>query len=333
MPSAVREAKADIIDVIVTACDVDDVSDTPCYDAISADAGTSDALTKGSHIDASFQTLSADSVASATFFYDSWATLSGTWAISMTDTRDGTSICSVDPAPEDASETNNSTSCPITTTQLSNGVWLSIVNNDDKGPESVNLDYVRLNVDYTPPSGALTVDIVDGSGTPVASPSMAMGAINVSFTSQTANGTFGVAAEKVRVENTTASPQWTMSIAANTGPTAFWDGASADYDFNDPTAQAGDGADADSLGGQMTLDPSVATITPQSGCSNTGLTLGPSASFDEGVTDSITLLSAGATAETSCYWDLTGVSVSQTVPAEQVVDSYSIMMTLTVVAS
>ncbi len=28
-----------------------------------------------------------------------------------------------------------------------------------------------------------------------------------------------------------------------------------DYDFNDPTINAGDGADADSLGGRLSLNP------------------------------------------------------------------------------
>ena len=67
-------------------------------------------------------------------------------------------------------------------------------------------------------------------------------------------------------------------------------------------------------------------------CSATDITKGSSASFSEGVTDSITLLTAGASADTSCYWDFTGVSVSQTIPAEQPVDNYSINMTLTVTA-
>jgi hypothetical protein len=36
--------------------------------------------------------------------------LSGSWGIYVKDSRDGTTICSVDPAPEDGSETTNNTS-------------------------------------------------------------------------------------------------------------------------------------------------------------------------------------------------------------------------------
>jgi|SRR3989344_885625 len=181
--------------------------------------------------------------------------------------------------------------------------------------------------------GALTVDIVDGSGNSVSSPSVSMGAISLSFIFQTASGTFGVSSQKIRVDNGTGSAQWTLTLAADAGPTAFWDDASADYDFNDPTANAGDGGDSDSLGGQMTVDASVGSISPEAGCNTTGLTLGSSAGFSEGATNSITLLTAGASAGTGCYWDITDVDISQTVPAEQPTGSYSIDMTLTVTAS
>lgn len=183
----------------------------------------------------------------------------------------------------------------------------------------------------TPVVGQLSVDIVDGSGSSVASPSVSMNPVPASMVFQVATGTLGVSTEKIRVENGTASPTWTMTIAANSA-TAFWDGVSSDYDFNDPTAGAGDGGDADSLGGQMTVDPSVATVTPQSGCSTTGLTLGGSASFSQGVTDAITLLSAGSGAGTSCYWDVTGIDISQTIPASQQTGSYSIDLVIDVTA-
>ncbi len=179
-------------------------------------------------------------------------------------------------------------------------------------------------------AGALTVDIIDSGGNSVANPSMAMNPVDFSFSYQTATGTLGVSDQKIRVENTTANPQWTLTIAPAT-TTAFWDSAGTDYDFNDPTANAGDGSDADNLGGQMTIDASGGTLGGT--CSATDITKGSSTSFSEGITDSITLLTAGASADTSCYWDLTGVSVSQTIPAEQPAASdYTIDMVLTVTA-
>lgn len=193
--------------------------------------------------------------------------------------------------------------------------------------------YSEYKICASAAAGTLSVDIVDAGGTPVSAPSIAMGTMALSFTYQTVNGTFGASAQKIRVDNTTGNAQWSLTLAATGGATAFWDGTPADYDFNDPTANAGDGGDADSLGGQMTINPSGATITPQSGCNTTGLTLGSSAAYSQGVVDTITLLSAGSSAGINCYWDTTGITVSQTVPKEQPAASdYNINMTLTVTA-
>jgi hypothetical protein len=183
-------------------------------------------------------------------------------------------------------------------------------------------------------AGVLDVDIVDSGGSSVGSPSVGMGDISFSFSDQSSSGTLGVTDERIRVTNTTANPQWTLSIAASDGSGALWDfGSSYYFDYNDPTADAGDGGDADVYGGQMTIDPSGATITPEGGCASTGLSLGSSASFEEGVVSSITLLTADATADTSCYWDLFSFAISQTIPAEQTAgSSYLIDMIMTVTA-
>lgn len=180
--------------------------------------------------------------------------------------------------------------------------------------------------------GELVTDIVDAAGDPVVSPSVSFGAVTFALQYQTADATFGVSSQKIRVNNTTSNPQWTLSLAAATGPTAFWDGAAADYDFNDPTASAGDGGDADAFGGQMTVDASGGTLAGT--CSETGVTKGNSAGFSQGVTDSITILTAGASADTNCYWDLTGVGANQTIPAEQAAASdYDINLTLSIIAN
>ena len=204
----------------------------------------------------------------------------------------------------------------------------------ESGNGNQNRDFIGDTVGITgvvlETLGSLTVDIVDGAGSPVASPAVSMNPLTFSFNSQTAGGTLGtVSAEKIRVENNTGHYQWNVTLAPAGGPTDFWDsaGANPDYDFNDPTAGGLDGGDTDSIGGQMTVDASVGLLGGT--CTSTGITQGSSASYSEGVVDSITLLSAGASADRGCYWDFTGVDISQTVPPEQAVDSYSIDMVLT----
>jgi hypothetical protein len=180
-------------------------------------------------------------------------------------------------------------------------------------------------------AGTLSVDIVDAGGTPVPTPAIVINSSTASFTFQTVAGTFGTSAERMRVNNTTVNPLWTASIAAAAGPTALLAAGAQKYDFNDPTGSAVDGGDADAYGGQMTLTPTAGTLGGT--CATTGVTKGSSASFSEGATNSITLLTAGGTANIDCYWDFTGVGVSQTIPAEQPANSYSLDMTLTVVAN
>ncbi len=182
-------------------------------------------------------------------------------------------------------------------------------------------------------AGSLTADIVDSGGTPVSSPAVSMTSTTIGFGCQTSTGTLGTASEKIRVTNTTGNAAWTLSIAGG-APTALWTQGVNTFDFNDPTSSGcGDGGDTDTKAGQMTQNPSVGTITPQSGCNNTGLSLGSSVGFSEGTTNSVTLLSAGGSAGTNCYWDLTGVSLSQSIPAEQNSVTYSMNYVVTVVAN
>jgi len=217
----------------------------------------------------------------------------------------------------------------LSTTSLSNDISGTAAN----GYFTIQLSGNDLQLKYNAAViGYLTVDIVDALGASVATSTINFDSLIFSFNYQTTTGIFGTTSEKIRVDNPTPNPQWSLSIAATAGPTSYWQGVLGNYDFNDPTVSAVDGADADSFGGQMTINPSTGTITPKGGCANTGLTLGSSNSFSQAVNDSVTLLTAGASTGVGCYWDLTGISVSQTIPAEQVADDYSLNMTISIIA-
>lgn len=196
------------------------------------------------------------------------------------------------------------------------------------------------NFQLTINPGTLTIDIVDGSFVTVASPSVVFNAVTFSFSCQSTPGTFGTASEQIYIQNPDAADNgWTASLAADSGPTSFWDSAGTDMDFNDPTgAPAGcaDGADTDSLAGQLSINPSVATLAVGNClvCTTTGVTLGSSSAFSEGVTDSITIATAAAGANDIADYTIQGVSASQQIPPEQPAASdYNIDMTLSIVAS
>jgi hypothetical protein len=194
----------------------------------------------------------------------------------------------------------------------------------------------RYAVWRVPDPGTLGIDIVDGGGCSLASPVISMSAATASFDCTTTIGTLGTSGQKLRLTNTTGNPGWSLTIAATSGENDLWGNGSEEYDFNDPNGSppgCNDGADADSgEAGQLTLDPSSATITPKSGCTSTGVSLGSAAAFAQGVLNSLTLVTANS-ANTNCYWDFTSIGASQKVPREQPPGTYTLNLTVTVTAN
>jgi hypothetical protein len=192
-------------------------------------------------------------------------------------------------------------------------------------------------------SGTLSTDIMDASRVTVANPGINMSAVNFSFDCQAggsaSTGSFGANSQRIYVNNPDGADNgWTLTLAATSGATTTWtDGGTNKIDFNDvtgTTAGCSDGADADSTAGQMTVDPSVGTLTTDcASCTNTNISKGSSSSFAQGSVDSITLLNAAASSSDIWRGYLTGVNVSQTIPAETPATTYTINLTLTATAS
>lgn len=187
--------------------------------------------------------------------------------------------------------------------------------------------------------GILSVDILDVSDEPVATPGVTLPTAQISTSCQTVTGTLGTSSQKIRVSNDTTSASWVLDIAPTNGSTAAWQHTTEaeGYDFNDSSgspAGCNSGLDGDGMAGQLTVNPSVggSLVQAKSGCTLTGITKGSSQAFSEGVIDAIVLLDASGSANTECYWDMTGIGISQTVPARQPGGSYTIDMTLTVLA-
>ncbi len=176
-------------------------------------------------------------------------------------------------------------------------------------------------------AGTLSTDIVDGAGASVASPAFSMTATSVKTTCQTITGTYGDTNQRVAVDNPGgANAGWNLTIAATGGPTATWTNGSTTYKFNDA---AGSGC----TNGQLTLNPSVATLGLNGASTNTGVTKGSSASFVSGTADSLTLMSASASSDDIWNGYLTGIGVSQKIPASTPAGTYTIDLTQTVTAS
>lgn len=175
-------------------------------------------------------------------------------------------------------------------------------------------------------AGTLSTDILDASQVTVSSPGISLSSLNVSSACQTTTGTYGSGSQRIYVDNPGASATgWVLSMAATSGNTATWTTGSQTYDFNDPT---GSGC----TNGQLTINPSAGTTNAQSPSTTTGVTLGSSAAFNQGTTDAIELVNAGASSDDIWRGYFTGIGVSQKVPATKPAGTYTISLTQTVVA-
>ncbi len=181
-------------------------------------------------------------------------------------------------------------------------------------------------------AGSMSVDIVDANYVPVTSPSVAMAAAPFSFSCQDSTGVFGTATQQIYVQNPDASDTgWNIALAA-ASPDVVWDGPTSEYSFNDPL-------DAGCGNGQMTVNASAGTLVEGASLRTDnlgGITKGSSAAFDKtvagGAGNSITLLTAAAESSDIGDWKLTGVAITQKVPAEQPAEAYNMDMTLSVTA-
>lgn len=187
-------------------------------------------------------------------------------------------------------------------------------------------------------AGGLTVDIVDGSALPVASPQFAFASMTSPINCSESVALLGTSSQKIRLKNTTDSQSWSVSIAATNGSSSLWSSGILKYDYNDGygfPAGCSPGPDGDMYGGQMTINGLSGTLTPRaaSACTMTGISRGSSAAFAAGTLNAISLVTAGGTADTGCFWDLTGVEISQQIPGGQQPGDYTINLTLTILAS
>jgi hypothetical protein len=183
-------------------------------------------------------------------------------------------------------------------------------------------------------AGSKSVDIVDSGGTPVGSPAVTFTAITFSFDTQDSNNAvLGTSSERIRAYNPTNDQTLTVSLAGS-ATTAVWTNGSETYDFNDGSGYT-DGSDADSVGGQLSVDASGGTLAGVSGCATSNVSKGSASSFVEGggspVASIDLITSTSNAANKRCRWDLTGVDLDQKIPAAQATGSYTLTLTLSIV--
>lgn len=169
-------------------------------------------------------------------------------------------------------------------------------------------------------AGVISTDVRNSSGGIVALPSFAMTAVSASTSTQTATGSFGDNNQRITVDNPGgANNGWTLSLNAKVPGTTKWASGGNNYNYN-----------GNSTTGQLTVNPAVGTLTASIG-GTANVTLGSQASFTG--TTPITLISAAAASADIWNGYVTGIGLSQAIPAAQPLGSYSIDMTQTITAT
>jgi len=188
-------------------------------------------------------------------------------------------------------------------------------------------------------AGTLIAEMLDASKVTVGSPAVTMSAQTFSFDclfgGSASTGSFGTNTERIYVTNPDAADGgWNLGLAATGGTTDTWNATGGDIDFNDPTggdAGCADGADGDAFIGQLSVDPTTSgTITTDCGsCTATSVSKGSSSAYNEGTVDSIVLMTGAAGSDDIWRGYLTGVDMSQTIPAETPADAFTLNLTIT----
>jgi len=204
---------------------------------------------------------------------------------------------------------------------------------------SVGIAYAAPTSEFTQVinAGVLTADMVDGSFNSIAAPNVPLSDVTFGFTCQQSTGTFGTTSAQIYAANPAVTTgAWALTLAASS-VNDLWTSAgngSLQFDFNDEggsPAGCADSGDADSVAGQMTIDPSGATLANGqcTGCTTTGASLGASAAFSS-VVSSITIVSFSAASDDSADYTIQGVGVTQQIPQQQAVaNDYAIDLVLT----
>jgi hypothetical protein len=203
-----------------------------------------------------------------------------------------------------------------------------------------SLDQYNEYPEIVTASVGTSIEYVNAAGVPVLNPIFAMQQKYFMSSCQTTTGTLGDAAgNRLRItQGGGPGSGWSVSIAPLNGSLSLWSrgDAGAFYDFNDPSgspAGCNSGSDGDGYAGQLSFYLGSKAIEPQAGCSTTGLSTGnTNTSFADSVVDAITITTASSSAQASCYWDVYGTALSQTIPASQSQGEYDIILTATVVA-
>ena len=181
--------------------------------------------------------------------------------------------------------------------------------------------------------GSLDIRFADAANATLTNPTTGFSAAMTSKTASTTTAKLSNnSSQQLEVANSLSTTGWSVSLAATGGSTAKWTqtGDAANYAFNSTNTDQG----------QLSVDLSSSAFTASGStplgqaCTTAGLSYGAGGAFVAGTAsaNAITLATASSSSGLTCLFKLQNISLKQTIPAYQKPGTYTLPVTVTVVA-
>jgi len=203
---------------------------------------------------------------------------------------------------------------------------------DTTAAPGTSIDTYSHYPEFKAADGSLDIRFADAANATLTNPTTGFSAAMTSKTASTTTAKLSNnSSQQLEVANSLSTTGWSVSLAATGGPTAKWTqtGSAANYAFNSTNVDQG----------QLSVDLSSSAFTASGStplgqaCTTAGLSYGAGGAFVAGTAsaNAITLATASNSSLT-CLFKLKNISLKQTIPAYQRPGTYTLPVTVTVVA-
>ena len=204
---------------------------------------------------------------------------------------------------------------------------------DTAAAPGTGIDTYSYYPEFKTADGSLDIRFADTADATLTNPTTVFSAAMTGKTASTTTAKLSNnSSQQLEVANSLSTTGWSVSLAATGGPTAKWTqaGGTASYGFNNSNANQG----------QLSVDLSSSAFTASGStplgqaCTTAGLSYGAGGAFVAGTASSsaITLATASSSSGLTCLFKLQNISLKQTIPAYQKPGTYTLPVTVTVVA-
>ena len=204
---------------------------------------------------------------------------------------------------------------------------------DTTAAPGTSIDTYSHYPEFKTADGSLDIRFADATNATLTNPTTVFSVAMTSKTASTKTAKLSNnSSQQLEVANSLSTTGWSVSLAATGGSTAKWTqaGGTASYGFNNSNANQG----------QLLVDLSSSAFTASGStplgqaCTTAGLSYGAGGAFVAGTAsaNAITLATASSGSGLTCLFKLQNITLKQTIPAYQKPGTYTLPVTVTVVA-